>query len=329
MATNKKSTPLLPAYLMVGEDALKRRTVMDRLRKRVAQEGALEFNHETFSGETATAQQIIDACNTLPFASNLRLVEVTEADKLRSADADALASYVEAPNSTTVLELFAEKMAKNRRLYKGIAKLGKSAIIDCTPLKKEALQNAVRSMATGRGFTITADAAERLIQLVGEDTVHLDSELQKIALAHRGNDAVNTAEVESLVAQTAEVKPWDFVNAFAERNLKKCLHLRPLLKSVSPYALLAMCTTRVRELICAKSLANRGHGSPENISQALNVKPAWRVKQYPLWARRYTEAELRQALVLSRDAERAMKSGADPEVAFMDWVIAVARPQER
>ncbi len=34
-------------------------------------------------------------------------------------------------------------------------------------------------------------------------------------------------------------------------------------------------------------------------------------------------AELRRAIISSRDTERAMKSGADPRSAFLDWVLAV------
>ena len=33
--------------------------------------------------------------------------------------------------------------------------------------------------------------------------------------------------------------------------------------------------------------------------------------------------ELRRALVGARDTERAMKSGSDPDAAFLDWVLAV------
>ena len=54
MATQKKQeAPLLPVYLIVGEDALKRDTVMKRLRARLSSMGDLSFNADEFDGETA------------------------------------------------------------------------------------------------------------------------------------------------------------------------------------------------------------------------------------------------------------------------------------
>ena len=321
MATQKKQeAPLLPVYLIVGEDALKRDTVMKRLRARLSSMGDLSFNADEFDGETAQGGDIVTACNTVPFASPVRLVEVRAVDKLKKADAEQLVSYLGSPNGSTVLALVAEKLAKNTRLYKAVAACGKTAVIDCAPLKRYELPRTVRSMAVTHGVTLTEGAAVKLVDLVGEDTVHLDSELKKIALAHRGTDAVNEHEIVDMVSRTAEVKPWEFVDAFAARDVRKFLLYLGRMDSVSPHALLAMCTTRLRELVCARSMADRGN--PRGVAAALKA-PDWRVKNHVNWARGFTAAELRRAIISSRDTERAMKSGADPRSAFLDWVLAV------
>lgn len=320
MPENKKQDALLPVYLIVGEDALKRDTVMKRLRARLAALGDLSFNSDEFNGETAQGTDIVAACNTVPFASPVRLVEVRSADKLKKADAEALVTYLSSPSDTTVLALVAEKLAKNTRLYKAVAALGKTAVIDCAPLKRYELPKTVRSLAVGHGVTLTEGAANKLVDLVGENTVHLDNELKKIALAHRGTDAVNEHEIMGLVSRTAEVKPWEFVDAFAARDVRKCLLYLGRMESVSPHALLAMCTSRLRELVCARSLAARGNA--RGVAAALKM-PDWRVKNHANWARGFTAEELRAALISARDTERAMKSGANPDAAFLDWVLQV------
>ena len=318
--TNSSKQNLLSAYLIVGEDELKRRTVIERLRKRMEQFGDLDFNHDQFNGESATGSAIVDACNTLPFASEMRLVEVTDVEKLSKADADALVSYLEAPCESTLLALIGEKLAKNTRLYKAVSAVGAKAVIDCAPMKRSELANAVRSMAVSHGFTLEPDAASLLVDLVGEDTVALDSELKKLSSAHTSNQPVSAEEVQALVARVSESKPWEFTDAFAARNAAKCIRLRKRLESVSPYALQAMCVTRIRELICAKSLVERGEG--RNLATVLKCQP-WRVKNHLRWASAFSMAELEHAIVSARDAEQAMKSGADPETAFMDWVLGV------
>lgn len=320
MSDQRKQESLLPVYLVVGEDALKRSAVMKRLKARISSLGDLSFNSDEIDGETALGTDIVAACNTVPFASPIRLVEVRAAGKLKKADAEAVVSYLASPSGTTVLALIADKLAKNTRLYKAVAAHGKTAVIDCSPLKRHELPKTVRSLAVGQGVTFTAAAAEKLVELVGEDTVKLDSEVKKVALAHCGPDAVGEAEVERLVSRTAEVKPWEFVDAFAARDVRTCLLLLSRMESTSPHALLAMCTTRLRELICARALVERGN--PRGVAAALKM-PDWRVKNHVSWARGFTAQELRAALGSARDAERSMKSGGDADAAFLDWTISV------
>ncbi|MEG0071608.1 MAG: DNA polymerase III subunit delta [Raoultibacter sp.] len=320
MANTTKKDVLLPVYLVSGEDELKREAVIRRLKKRLSALGDLAFNSEQFNGESATGVDIRSACNTIPFASEKRLVQVDAADKLKKADSEALVEYLKNPAHTTVLALIAPKLAKNTRLYKAVVAFGKTAVIDCTPLKRYELPRAVRSMAVSHGITMTEGAATSLIDQVGENTIALDNELKKIALSHRGGDAVSQHEVLALVARTAEVKPWEFVDAFSARNPKKCLWCLSRMESVSPHALLASCITRLRELITARALYERGAQS----SLATTLKmPDWRVKNHITWARGYTAAELRHALKEARDAEWSMKTGGVPEEVFLEWVVRV------
>lgn len=318
MANNQ--TQLLPAYLVTGSDALKREAVIRRLRTRISQLGDLEFNFDLFSGEAALGADIVAACNTLPFASDVRLVQVDSVEKLKKADSEALVGYLGAPCESTVLCLISDGLAKNTRLYKAIAKLGAQAVIDCSVPKRRDLPALIRSMALTHGASITNSAANALLDLVGEDTVALDAELKKLALAHRGTDPINDSEVTAMVSPMAEVKPWEFVDAFSSRNIQKCMMLQTRMKSVSPLALLAMCVNRIRELMTAQCLMERGQSG--NLASVLKM-PDWRVKNHRTWARGFSSDELRAALFSARDAEQAMKSGADPQTTFDAWYMAV------
>lgn len=322
MSNESEHNGLLAAYLAVGEDALKREAVIARLRTRLSKLGDLSFNADDFDGETAEGAAIVAACNTMPFASPVRLVYVRNAEKLKKADSEEIVSYLASPSESTVLALEAEKLPKNTRLYKAVAAVGPKAVIDCAPPKSWELPRRVRAMATGHGVVLTEGAASALVELVGENTVHLDNELKKIALAHGGDEAVGEREIREMVARTSEVKPWDFTAAFAERNLGKCLGLLSAMESASPHALIALCTTRIRELMAAQSFARRGN--PKGLAGALHV-PDWRVKNHGAWARNFSPAELRAALVAARDAEQAMKSGSDADEVFYRWLVGTLR----
>lgn len=308
------------AFLINGEDALAREKFLVRLRERAAAYGDIDFNCDAFDGETALGGEIVDACNTVPFASEIRLVIVQNADRLKKADAEELVSYLKSPCESTVLALVAEKLAKNTRLYKAAAASGPKAVIDCSPVKSWELPKKVREMATGHGITLTPSAASLLVELVGENTVHLDAELKKLALSHTAKQSIGDAEIRALVMRSAEAKPWDFTAAFAERDLAAALKILSRLDSSSPYSLLGMTVTRVRELISYHALARRGQSSAKAFAAAMKM-PEWKVKNHPAWAKKWSAAELRAALSSARDTERAMKSQSDADVLFRDWVI--------
>lgn len=322
MATNANNE-LLSAYLVVGDDVLKREAVVRRLHQRLEKLGDLSFNLDVLHGATCDGAEVVSACNTIPFASEKRLVQISDADKLKKAASEALVSYLERPSDSTVLLLLAEKLAKNTRLYKAVAALGKQAIIDCSAPKSYKMGEHVRAMAPTHGITITDSAAAKLVELAGTDTVRLDTELRKLALAHRGSDPVNENEVMALVAHTAQVKPWEFADAFAARDLARCMAYMPRVEGGTPLSLLALCTARVRELICARSVLAHG-GDTAQVAAALGV-PDWKVKNHVGWARRFSASDLRGALSSSLQAERAMKSGTPQDAAFIDWLVQVLR----
>lgn len=309
----------LPIYLIVGADELKREFVTERLMTRMSKLGDLDFNKDVFEGGAVSADELLSACNTLPFMSEKRLVLVNDADRLKKPVQEAIVDYLEAPCDTTVLTLVAEKLAKNTRLYKAIAKVDKKAVIDCSPISSRELPSQVQRFAQSRGVTITRDAAVELISLLGESTVHLDGEIAKMAIALGKGSVIDVKEVQSYVARVAEPKPWHLSDALAARDARQCATLLARMNAQSPFGLLTMCVNRIRDLLVAKDYQGQGSGV---LANALK-RPEWQVRNLPSWANGFTEAELEDALVSAAACDQAMKTGADQHAAFERWVLDV------
>ena len=319
MSSRSNDTQWLAAYLVVGEDELKREAVLKRLNDRFDAMGDRAFNSDVIDGSGAEEGTIVAACQTAPFLSPMRLVVVKNADKLRKPQVQNLVAYLKSPADTTVLVLIADKLAKNSALYKAVARVGAKAIIACDPPKARDLPRLVQNMAAQQGTAFSPAAVSRLIELVGEDTVHLNAEVEKIALAHRGSEEVTEGEVLTLVAPVAEVKPWEFLDAFSARDLKRTLAYWRRMPSVSAIGMVAMVATRLRELICAQTLDKRGEGG--RLAEVLG-KQSWQVKNHLRWARGFGEGALARALSGLMEAEWAMKSGGDADAVFVDWLLA-------
>jgi DNA polymerase-3 subunit delta len=311
---------LLPGYLIVGSDELKSSRAVERMRARLEKSGMVEFNlDERDMTKDPQVDDIVASLNTFPMGAEFRLVILTNCDKLPKAMSEPLVEYFANPSPTTVCLVVATTLAKNTRLYKAIKKLGDKAIIDCAPKKTWELPSQVVKMAAAHGKAMGLPAAEALVARSGENTRMLDNELKKLASMVTGSE-ITLADIERHVMRTAEVKPWEFLNAVAARDLVRSLELLKLQPAKSEVRLWSLLVTRLRELIIAKSLDTRGQGS--QLATTLGVQ-GWQVKNHLSWARRWRMDELLEALSQAIEVELALKGSRDSELALRMWVISM------
>lgn len=314
---------LLPAYLIVGADELKRDVAVRRLRSRVPADMA-DFNLDELDGASLEEPgQLISSAQTMPFCADFRLVIVNGAGQLAKPVSEAVVSYLADPNPQCVLCLVAEKLAKNTRLYKAVAKVGPHSVIDCAPLKRWELPPYVVKLAQKRGLSMDNAAAQELVERVGESTVALDNQIATLAQLVGDVGRITLADVEANVAQIAEVSPWAFADAVCERNAPRAMEMLNLMKASSLVFLHSVLVGRLRELICAKSLDARGAAS--GLARELG-RQSWQVKNHVRWSRAFGEEELVELLGQAAVCERALKGSQDSEAAFARFVLAMASP---
>ena len=314
---------LLPAYLIVGADELKRDAAVRRLRSRVPADMA-DFNLDELDGASLEEPgQLISSAQTMPFCADFRLVIVNGAGELAKPVSEAVVSYLADPNPQCVLCLVAEKLAKNTRLYKAVAKVGPHSVIDCAPLKRWELPPYVVKLVQKRGLSMDNAAAQELVERVGESTVALDNQIATLAQLVGDAGRITLADVEANVAQIAEVSPWAFADAVCERNAPRAMEMLNLMKAPSLVFLHSVLVARLRELICAKSLDARGAAS--GLARELG-RQSWQVKNHVRWSRAFGEEELVELLGQAAVCERALKGSQDSEAAFARFVLAMASP---
>ncbi|OUP07832.1 DNA polymerase III subunit delta [Collinsella sp. An2] len=313
-------TALLPAYLIVGADEVKRDTAIARLKDRLAASGMADFNlDERDMQRDQEPDDVLSSLNTFPMGSDFRLVILRGCDKLPKPMSEMLVSYLADPAPTTVCLVVAGSLAKNTRLYKAIQKVGPKAIIDCASKKRWEVPRQVQGMVRRYGKTISTAAAEELVSRVGENTRMLDNELKKLSQMVEAPQ-IERADVERLVVRTAEVKPWDFLDAMSARDLPRTLELLHLLPPRSEIRTYSLVCSRLRELLVAKALDARGQG--RDLASHLGVQ-SWQVKNHLTWARRFSTEELVDALRGAVQVEESLKGSKDSETALLTWVVDI------
>lgn len=310
---------LLPAYLIVGPDELKRNQALARLKARVDGPFAAFNLEEIEAGPETDAVAVLASLNTLPMGGDRRVVVVEAAERLPKPVSEAIVGYLADPNESCTLALVATTLAKSTRLYKAVAKVGPRTVIECAAKKGRDLPPYVQKLAAAHGVSIAADAARELVARVGESTTMLDTQISTLAALLGGSGAITRAFVEDNVARVAEVKPWEFLDCLSGRDAHRALALYRLLDG-SALGLLSLVTGRLRELVCARSLAARGRG--HELAAELK-KQDWQVRNHLRWAQAFADGELEGLLGACAEAERALKGGSDADAVMVRLIARV------
>lgn len=316
----KSIEDLKPVYLIFGDEELLLERALHRLRDRIAEVADLDFNYEGFDGETADADAVVAAANTLPFASDRRLVVVRAVDKMNAASQAVLAAYAKDPAPTACLVLVATKMRKDSKLFRAVDALHGAA--EYKAPRKSAYPSWVVELFASKGRKINLDAAGALVRAVGPDLRRLEIETDKI-LAYTGERTdITRDDVASLVAETAPVSVFDFLNALGARDCTAALErLDDLIADGQDLAgVHAMTLRHLRSLISARAIADRG-GRASDVQREVGMAE-WQARNMIEQARRFSPAELSRALREAATLEAQMKSGnGEPSVNFEMWVV--------
>ena len=312
---------LKPVYLIYGSEQLLLDRGVRRLKDRLAKVADLDFNMEAFDGDGATADQVINAANTMPFLSDRRLVIVRGVDKMSAADQSALADYAKDPAPSTALVLVATKINRGSRLYKAVDALGGAR--EYPAPKRGEYPAEVTKLFAEHGKQITSDAARALVEAVGRDLRRLDSEIDKVVAYVGARDRVDAADIAALVTADA-VSVFEYLDALGARDLGSALRLLGMLlaSGESVHGLLAMSVRHVRNLLGARALMDR-HTRVDEMAPALGMAP-WQVRNVVDQAGNFTPSELSRALCGAAATEAELKSGAmDGAIVLERWVVSV------
>lgn len=319
------SEPLLPVYLLTGSDRPKHLRALRRLRARFEVEGVEQLAAESAGGADAVA-----ACNALGLFGGEgggMLVVVHGVERWRKADVDEIAAYLRDPVQGAVLALLAEELPRGSALINLAEKHGRVLRYDAP--KPSSLHSWARAELERLGVSADAEAARALVELVGDDTVALASEVEKLA-AWAGGEPVGRAEVEQLATPGREAAAWALTDAWGARDLPTLLEACDLaLEKKEPFLLAVGLASHVGRVRAAQALSEQGLRTGE-VAARLKMKefPARKALQH---AEHYSRDELDSALVRLAELDAAIKGASrlSAELELVRALIDVTRPAEQ
>ncbi|WP_320673092.1 DNA polymerase III subunit delta [Patulibacter defluvii] len=267
----------LPAYLLHGDDHDRVAERRARLRAAAEREVGAE-GVEVLSDEDATPAGAAAALSAMTLGLGRRFVLVEGVERWKEADVTAsLIGPLTAidPQTTTVAFVAMEdkKLAAPPALAQAVERIGGSLVVE-RALKARDLPRWAVGEARRLGIELDGAAAQALVSAVGERRVRLERELEKLALEHGPGARLSTADVEGAVADAAEKRVWDFVDAImaADRAVAVGAYLALRGQGESLARLTGMLASRLR---IALEIARRLEAGEDRgtVAKAIRLPP--------------------------------------------------------
>ena len=243
------------------------------------------------------------------------------ADRLRDALAEARRSRAGWPADGTTLLLVASGVD---RRAPGLRILPEGDQVEVRPPAGRAVLGWLRERARGAGLDLPPDAAQALIDLVGEDLTRLAAELEKATLYAGAERRVSEESVRALAGETRARQYWELTQALEEARRADALRIASQLLGAGdePLVLLAWVVGYVRDLWRVLPAAMAGADTREAARALTRRRPDWAVERLAARARAVGIRGLSRAAERCFEVEQALKTGAGSPGALLTCLVA-------
>ncbi|MBR5467917.1 MAG: DNA polymerase III subunit delta [Firmicutes bacterium] len=317
-----KSKQFKKCYLLFGEDQFLMAKAQKDLENAVVDEMAAVMNRDFFDGASDIGK-VMDAAETMPFLSDMRLVVVKDSglfDDGRSRDTEKMAEYIaNIPDSTCIL--FAEKkVKKNNRLYKAVAKVGTAE--EFGKLTEGEAAKVIAAILKREKINCSSALVYYIIHSVGCDMASLEKEVTKL-IAYKGEGGtVEQEDIDAVCTKTLEAKVFDMVKAIGMRNPSQAIKIyRTLIMfNEAPIKIFALVIRQFKIMLQCKVLSSEG----KNLNEIKEItgQNYYAVKECTEQSRNFTAEALKNAVYECLETDTAIKSGKIDAEAAVELIIA-------
>jgi DNA polymerase-3 subunit delta len=306
-----------PAYLIAGSDDAKVDATLARLRDRAMREsgeGALESFTAPEGQGAPDADGLIAAIPAMSLIAERRYLLADRVERWNKKQVEAVAAALaDLPPETTVVLAAREeppKVKAPKKLGEAVEKAGGDVFSFDAPATR-ALPKWLREEAARRNFELEPDAARLLIERMGNGTVRLGNELDRLALWAGDGGTVTAADLEEMVADTSEAMVWSLSDAIVEGRAGSAVRYTDRLAAQGESAtkIIYGVAGRLRKAHQAATELEAGR-SPRDVASGLRMSP-YAAKMVVKSVSSTSPADLRAASCALADLEWWSRGGAD------------------
>lgn len=314
---------LKSVYLLFGPEMYLKDRILEKVKKTYIDEGFETLNYVYMEGKSVTQDDIINACETLPFMSEKKIVVVEDSSVFKSnkekssSKEDVLSDYTKNVNeSTCLIFILKENKVDNRKkIIKNIKKSGR--VVELEQLKNEELNKWVMKEFRDSKKSINRNIASYFINSTSyldrnsEITLYdLENEINKVINYVGDKDEITNDDIEYTKPKNLENDIFKLVDYISQKNTSMAMEMfnEMILSGEAAQLIMHMIVRQMRLLLTSKLLKEKGYDT-KSIGQKINVYHSFIIQKLINQGRSFKEEELITSLKKCRDTDRDIKTG--------------------
>ena len=204
--------PLLPAYLLSGDETLLVQESCDQIRQACREQGFTE--REVYHVDNSfNWEDVLLSANSMSLFADRKLIELRfKSAKIGDAGSKALLTYLEQTNPDTLLLLIFPKLdstIQRSKWYKAIEDAG--ATLAIWPIERHQLPRWIQNRLHQHGLNATDDAVNFLADNVEGNLLAAQQEIEKLRLLSH-NERIDLATMTELVSNSSRYTIFNLVD---------------------------------------------------------------------------------------------------------------------
>jgi DNA polymerase-3 subunit delta len=305
-----------PVYVFWAEEEFLVDQLQDKIMGLVPPEQR-DFNYDLLYGQDVTVNRVLDIARSFPMMADRRVVIVRDYHQLRSKSGEGqlndFINYFEQPNPSTVLVLIdAKKPNGNTKFGRALRKKSVS-YLKFKEIPDYRLPDWVAEWSRMQfGKKLHPEAAQLLVQSVGNSLQLLSTELDKLCTFKDTSDQLTKSDVKEIIGVYREYDIFELKDALLNRDLNQTLFIAEQMLQLSKsdtgevIKTVGFFYSLFSNIWQIQHLRRKGMGQSQ-VQEALGIRNSWYFKN--LWkdASRFRYAELPRIFDALLDADMAAK----------------------
>jgi len=310
--------PLKRIYVFYGEEKFRRDAAVDILKKRIVPEGLEEFNFIEFEGKNINIRDLEEACESLPFMSEKKLILVRNYDLFKNPSAELMDLIGSLPEEVCVVFLYDSedfKPDKRTKMYQLINKIGTTANFAAATAAE--LRDWIRRRFADLRKNIDNGEIDHLIFLSGTDMHTLINEIAKVA-AHAPYAQIRKEDIEAVASRCVASRVFELCDNVAAGKADKAMRALEDMITLRESAVMiaAMLGRQMRQLYITKCALQEGKGVGY-VSELFGFGYAFQSEKLVDMAQSIPLATLRKCTILCCEADLSLKSSKQEDYAIL------------